>query len=249
MSALRLLLACSICFCLGVLIRPALSQSLSQELATLLQVRQLIATKALQTPEPEHLMQAATEGLLQALADPYSIYLSPPHYSALQAEKSGQIVGLGLEIAYRNQQVLVMSVLDDTPAAASRLRAGDQILKIDHQALSALSWAEINARLSGEIGQAVTLDYLQQGQLRQERLIRQVLKLEPLRAQRLAADLCYLKITTFLSEDLHQKVKQTLETLAPCTQGLILDLQNNPGGLLQEAIEVAGLLGVQGTVV
>lgn len=245
----RALLLCSLCFGLGLLARPAISENLSQQLAVLLQAQQVIASRALQAPPADRLMEAATEGLVTALQDPYSSYLNADNYAALQAEKSGEIVGLGLELAYRQQQVFVMSVLDNTPAAQSRLRPGDRLLKINGQDLSSLSWAEVNARLSGAAGDPVQLEYLQQGQVRSERLIRQVLRLEPVRLQPLPAELCYLRITTFLNAELHQQVKSGLESLPDCSQGLILDLQNNPGGLVQEAVEVGGLLGVQGVIV
>jgi len=242
-------LACALAFGLGALTPAVSGSNLSQKLALWTQVLQLIQSQALNAPNEVELVRQGIRGMLASLNDPYSSYLDPESFAALNVEKGGQLVGLGLELAYREQAVYVMSVLENTPASRSALRPGDQILAIDGVSVAGLNWAEINRRLTGEAGQAVSLRYLQAGQTREERLTRQVLNLQAVRAQALPGQICYLKITTFLNENLHQQVSEQFQTLSDCGQGLVLDLQNNPGGLLTEAVKVAGLLGVEGPVV
>lgn len=241
-----------LCFWLGLLSGPAVAGNFSKQLAKLVQVAQLLATQTLQKPDMDRLMQAAARGMVAALDDPYSSYLSSESYAALSKEQSGEVIGIGVELAYREQHVQVMSVLEDTPAARAGLRSGTEILTIEGRSVERLSWPEINHLLLGEAGQSVELGFrLNAGAaLQQKRLQREVLKLQAVSLIPLRAGVCHLKIQTFFNEQLHEQVAEALLAGADaCEAGLILDLRNNPGGLVTEAVQVAGQLGVQGTVV
>ncbi|PKL80561.1 MAG: hypothetical protein CVV27_00290, partial [Candidatus Melainabacteria bacterium HGW-Melainabacteria-1] len=230
---------------------PQAQAGSSQELGRLLQTLQQIRQRHPQTDDLQ-LMRAATAGLVASLNDPYSSYLSPEDYSALKSEKSGQLIGVGLELAYRDGQVLVMSVLDQTPAAAAGLRPGDQLVAIDDKSLAGLSWHDILRLMQGGIGQGLKLNYrpADGGPPRSATLIRTLLTLSALGFSALPSEVCQLRVRTFFNEFLHQQVQeQLLANMTQCSAGLIVDLRNNPGGLLTEAIQVAGQLGVEGVVV
>ncbi|HEY9841214.1 MAG TPA: S41 family peptidase [Candidatus Obscuribacterales bacterium] len=250
MKTFKLALAMLLAFTLGLNLPGVRAANFSQGFAALLQSLQLIRTQALDSPDELALMRGATRGLVKALADPYSSYLEPDDFQALKAEESGQVVGVGLELAYRQQQVLVMSVLDQTPAEAAGLQPGDRILAIDGQSADQLSWPEILRQMQGLPGQSLNLSVQSHGHLRKLTLVRQILNLQALSFRRLTADICQLRIRTFFNENLHQQVSERLaQSLGDCSGGLILDLRNNPGGLLTEALSLAGQLGIQGTVV
>lgn len=249
---MRLGIAASLLAFVAGLCWPVAQASLSERFTLLLEVRELIESKALQSVSQQSLLEGATEGLLKALNDPYSAYLPPQKFSELTQEKSGQLVGLGFELAYRDQEVLIMSVLEQTPAAEADLRSGDKILAIDGKEIQELDWAGILERLQGNAGSSLSLKVLPIGSAksRELRLTRRLLNLQAVSFQALPLDLCSLRIQTFFNENLAQDVLERLaEDAASCAGGLILDLRNNPGGLLQQAVALAGQLGVSGTVV
>lgn len=226
-------------------------ENLSQGLARLLETLKAIRAKP-NAPDELKLMRGAIQGMLKSLDDPYTNYLDPQDFQALKTEESGHVAGVGVELDYRNQEVVVMSVLDLTPAAKAGLHSGDKILAFDGVEARGLSWPEILNRLQGEAGQPLTLKILPAGQAipRTLTLVRQELNLQAVEFTALPNDVCQLRIRTFFNENLHQEVETKLgEGLDACAGGLILDLRNNPGGLITEAIAVAGQLGIQGTVV
>lgn len=239
-------------FGMGLSTAPAFSADMARQLAVLTQALELIRRHGLDAPDELTLMRAATQGLLDALGDPYSDYLTPAEYEALTSEKSGQLVGVGIEIAWRNEQVLIMSVFDGTPAERAGLRAGERILAINGESLDGLSWARINQLLQGERGEPVSLTRQIPGVAFpvERRLVREVLNLQAVTVQRLPGNACQLRIRTFLNENLHTQVAQVLQQEEPfCGEGWVIDLRNNPGGLLSEAVQVAGQLGIEGAIV
>ncbi|MGV3523662.1 MAG: S41 family peptidase [Candidatus Sericytochromatia bacterium] len=247
----RVLWMC-VAFGMGLSTAPAFSADLARQLAVLTQALELIQRHGLNAPDELSLVRAATQGLIEALDDPYSDYLTPAEYEALTSEKSGQVVGIGIEIAWRNEQVLIMSVFDGTPAERAGLRAGERILAINGETLEGLSWARINQLLQGERGEAISLTRQLPGiaQPVERRLVREILNLQAVTTQRLPGNTCQLRIRTFLNENLHTQVMQLLQQEASfCNEGWVIDLRNNPGGLLSEAVQVAGQLGIEGAVV
>lgn len=248
----RLILGlCLSSFILGLSTRSVDSaQNVSQYLASIYQAYQVIRDQSLYPPSEQELMTAASQGLVRGLNDPYSSFLTQAEFASLEAEQVGEIVGLGMELAYREQQVHIMSVIENTPAAQSQLRSGDIILAINDVSVSELSWFEINQMLTGELHSGIKLTCLQAhtGKEISVRLIREVLNLKAVELKRFEDGICQLKIHTFFNENLHEQILSALNNQGSCS-ALILDLQNNPGGLLQEALKLAGTLGIQGTVV
>lgn len=245
-----LVLACLTAFLSGLSIRAASSEDgVSRKLASFFQAYQVIHSQALQKPNGQDLMNAAATGMVRALGDPYSQFLPSEHFASMEAEKNGEIVGIGMELAYRNQQVHVMTVLENTPAERAGLQSGELIEAIDNTPISDLSWLEINQRLHGKRNSSVTLKVRNEnGEERSVSLKREVLNLKAVELQHFDRNICQLKVYTFFNENLYDQAQSALLNAGSCS-ALILDLQNNPGGLLDEALKLAGALGVQGTVV
>lgn len=231
---------------------PVARASLSQDFAALQQLMGLIRSQALAAPDELSLMRGATQGLVEALDDPYTSYLPPADYAALKEEKSGQVVGIGIELAYREGQVRVMSVLDQTPAAEAGLKPGDLILNIENRQTSELEWHEILRLMQGLPGQPLKLGYQPAGggPVQTRTLVRDILNLQAVELKALSGDICQLRLRTFFNENLAAQVTaQIAAQPEACATGMILDLRNNPGGLLEQALQLAGLFGIQGTVV
>lgn len=226
----------------------------SQELARLMRVTQAVQRYSLQPVSEAALLEGASTGLVNALQDPYSLFLNSSQYQALQAQKSGEVVGIGVELAYREQQAVVVSVLPNTPAQKAGLQSGDRLLAVDGVDLSRLSWAEINTRLQGEKGAVLVLRWqsltpARQRVVREARLQREGLVLTATAFKNQGEGLCTLKVHTFFNETLAEDIAQLLqEEEENCMNGLVLDLRNNPGGLVGQAVELAAVLGVEGTV-
>jgi carboxyl-terminal processing protease len=228
--------------------------SSSQELARLMRVSAAIQRYSLTPVTEAALLEAASAGLVNALEDPYSLFLNSSQYQALQAQKTGEVVGIGVELAYREQQAVVVSVLPDTPAQRAGLQSGDRLLAVDGVDLAKLSWAEINTRLQGKKGEILLLRWqsltpARQRVVREARLQRADLLLTATTFTPKGEGLCTLKVHTFFKETLAEDIAQLLQQEEEnCINGLVLDLRNNPGGLVGQAVDLAATLGVAGTV-
>lgn len=227
----------------------------SSQLARLNNVAKVLSSQALTSVTAVDLWDGASRGVVEALADPYSVFLNVEQYQALESQKRGEAVGIGVELAYREGQAVVVSVLPNTPAQRNGLKAGDRLLAVAGVSLADLSWAEINARLQGQVGESLllrwqsTLASSTQPVVREARFVRENLRLEATRLTSYEGGRCLLHIQTFLSESLVEEAQQHVQdTGADCEQGMVLDLRNNPGGLVGQAVDLAGLFGVEGTV-
>lgn len=257
-NTLALSVAVLSCFGMGLYFPQAAMQSQansSTELARLINVSAVLETHALTSATATDLWDGASRGLVEALSDPYSVFLNAEQYAALQSQKRGEAVGIGVELAYREGQAVVVSVLPNTPAQRNGLKAGDRLLAVDGVSLADLSWADINAQLQGQVGEGLvlrwqsTLSAGSQTVIREARFVRENLRLEATRFTPYPEGRCVLQIHTFLNESLLEEVEGHLQDAAvDCEQGLVLDLRNNPGGLVGQAVDLAALFGVEGTV-
>jgi carboxyl-terminal processing protease len=196
------------------------------------------------------LIQSAMSGMLTSL-DPHSDYLTPDAYNELQDQTRGEYGGLGLEIQSEDGAIKVISPIDDTPASRAGIKPGDFILAVDGQNILGLSVDEAVRQMRGKPGEPVTLTIGRQGvQPFDVKLVREIIQPKSV-TYRMEGDYGYLRLSGF-------NEKATEETLAainalkakdPHMKGLVLDLRNNPGGLLDQAVGVAGLFLDGGEVV
>ncbi len=227
---------------------PAYGNS-SQQLARFMAVLERVQAYSLVPVETSALLEGGSRGLVAALKDPYSLFLNGEEYQTLQNQQSGEAVGIGVELAYREQSAVVVSVLPETPAQRAGLRPGDRLLSVDGVLLENKSWAEINQRLQGEVGQTLVLSWRSFTGVKEATLRRETLRLDAWKLHTKDNSICHLEVRTFFNESLSEELAKALETAQnDCYNGLVLDLRNNPGGLVGQAVEVAGLMGVEGTV-
>ena len=191
---------------------------------------------------PHQLIEGAITGMLNAL-DPHSAYLPPEFYNELQVDTRGTFGGLGIEITVRNGVLTVVSPIEDTPAARAGVRAEDQIIKIEGDFTKDMTLVEAVRRMRGPKGTKVKLTLRREGlaDFIDLTLVREVIKIRSVKSRTLEKGYGYLRITQFQERtaDDMQKAIDKLEEESKPMQGIVLDLRNNPGGLLTQAIKVS----------
>lgn len=197
------------------------------------------------------LLQDAIRGMLAGL-DPHSSYLEPDAFESLQVHTSGEFGGLGIEVGLEDGFVRVITPIDDTPAQRAGIRAGDLIIKLDDTPVQGLSLNEAVDLMRGEIGSEIRLTLVRDGVEKpfEVKLVRAAIKVASVRSRLLEPGYGYLRISQFqlnTGKDLRDALEK-LETEAPLN-GLVLDLRNNPGGVLQAAVEVVDAFLDEGLIV
>jgi len=198
------------------------------------------------------LIEAAINGMLTSL-DPHSGYLDTEKYRDMQVQTRGEFGGLGIEVTMENGLVKVVSPIDDTPAAKAGVESGDLITHIDGEAVMGLTLAEAVEKMRGPVDSKIDLRLLRKGRDEplEVTLSRAIIKISPVRA-RLEDDVAYIRLTTF-NEQTSGEMKDELEELKKQAggklTGLVLDLRNNPGGLLDQAVAVSDAFLDKGEIV
>jgi len=188
----------------------------------------------------QDLIHGAIKGMLQAL-DPHSSYLTPEQYGEMKVDTRGSFEGLGIEITVKDYQLTVVAPIEGTPAERAGILPGDRILKIDGQATKDMTLHEAVAKMRGPRGTKVTLTIVRgESQNPQEiTLVREMIRVKSVRSKELEEGIHYIRIASFqerTSEDLQRSLSEAYDR---GIRGLILDLRNNPGGLLDQAVQVA----------
>ncbi len=202
--------------------------------------------------ETEKLVDGAIKGMLESL-DPHSGYLTEESYRTLQTETEGRFGGLGVEITVRNGLLTVVSPIEDTPAARAGLQPGDQIVGIDDEATEDMTLTEAVKRLRGPKDSSVKLLIRRKGQdkLLTFTLVRAVIEISSVRAAVLEPGFLYMRIAQFQDRTSNNLIEAMAkhQSEAGSYKGVVLDLRNNPGGLLNQAIGVADLFLDSGLIV
>ena len=200
----------------------------------------------------EVLIESAINGMLTAL-DPHSGYLDAKKYRDMQVQTKGEFGGLGIEVTMEDGLVKVVSPIDDTPAHRAGIQAGDVITHIDSEPVLGMSLAEAVERMRGPVDTSIALTLRRPG--REEpidvSMARAVITISPVR-WRAEGDIAYLRVTAFNEQteaNLRTAIEDLQSQLGPGLKGVVLDLRNNPGGLLEQAVAVADVFLDRGEIV
>lgn len=199
----------------------------------------------------EELIEAAINGMLTSL-DPHSSYLNEKNFRDMQVQTRGEFGGLGIEVTMEQGLVKVVSPIDDTPAARAGLQANDFITHLDGTQVLGLSLSEAVERMRGKISSDIVLTIRREGvEPFDVTLTRDVVKIQSVRS-RVEGDVGYVRITTFNEQTdtgLDREIKKIRQELGNDLRGLVLDLRNNPGGLLNQAVRVSDAFLQRGEIV
>jgi len=224
-----------------------------QQLQKFSRVMEMVRQAYVEDVSDEKLIDGALSGMLSSL-DPHSTYLDKEMFSEMQVDTKGEFGGLGIEISAAEGGIRVVTPIEDTPADRAGVHAGDLIIKINDALAKDMSLPEAVKMMRGKPGTAITLTVFREGQNAplEFRIVRDVIRIKSVKSDLLGPDYAYLRITQF-QEHTGSLLKDQLEDLRKRSggklYGAVLDLRNNPGGLLDQAVEVSDLFLNDGNIV
>ena len=196
-------------------------------------------------------MDSAINGLLQSL-DPYSSYMSPEIFQEMQTETSGEFGGLGIEVSMEAGVVKVISPIDDTPASKAGIKAGDYIVKINNIQVQGKSLSEAVDLMRGPVGSGIELTVRRRGVKKALtfNITREIIEVQSVKSDLLDNNIGYIRLTSF-NDNSSQQIKKQIKKLKKNEnlKAFILDLRNNPGGLLSQAIKISDFFLENGEIV
>ena len=196
-------------------------------------------------------MDDAINGMLQSL-DPYSAYMTPEMFSEMQTETSGEFGGLGIEVGMEHGVVKVISPIDNTPASRAGVKAGDYIIKINDTQVQGKTLFQAVDLMRGPVGSAIEITIRRKGVKKSIvfNIIREIIQIESVSAELIDKNIGYLRLSSFnenSSSQLKKKIKEIRKQGS--VKGYIIDLRNNPGGLLSQAIKISDFFLNDGEIV
>jgi carboxyl-terminal processing protease len=205
-------------------------------------VLDVVRSKYVEEPDDAKLIESAITGMLSAL-DPHSAYMNPKDYRDLQTKTRGEFGGLGLEVTMENGVVKVVSPIDDTPAAKAGLLANDLITQIDGEQIVGLTLEQTVEKMRGPVNTPITLTIVRKGVDNpfDVKVVRDIVRIDPVKAHN-EGDVAYIKVTSFNEQthtNLVKAIDEAKKTIGKDLKGYVIDLRNNPGGLLDQAIAVS----------
>jgi carboxyl-terminal processing protease len=247
---LKIVLMILAVFLIGVLIGSgqsqrvsALSNSTYEDLKVFTDVLGLIQKDYVEETKSKDLIYGAIKGMLETL-DPHSAFMPPDMFKEMQEETKGRFEGLGIEITIKDGILTVVSPVEDTPAYKAGVLAGDQIIKIDGESTKNFTLMDSVKRLRGPKGTKVTITIMREGvtKPRDFTLVRDVIPVRSVRHELLEKNYGYIRLSQFQEKtdgDFEKAMKALEEESKGALKGLVLDLRNNPGGLLEQAVKIA----------
>ena len=196
-------------------------------------------------------MDSAIDGLLQSL-DPYSAYMPPEIFDEMQTETSGEFGGLGIEVSMEAGVVKVISPIDDTPASKAGIKAGDYIVKIDNIQVQGKTLSEAVDLMRGPVGSGIELTVRRRGEKKAITfyIVREIIEIQSVKVDTLEEKIGYIRLTSF-NENSGNQIKEKIKDFEKNQkiESYILDLRNNPGGLLSQAIKISDFFLENGEIV
>ncbi len=201
--------------------------------------------------DEQKLIYGAIEGMLKKLDDPYTRFMEPKNFADMQTETQGEFGGLGIVISVKDRMLTVISPIDDTPAARAGIMAGDMIIKIDGKDVIDIALHDAVNLLRGPVGTKVTVTIMREGskETKDYELERQIIKVPSIKYWTIGHDIGYIRLTQFIQTSSEDLEKALINLEKNGVKSIILDLRNNPGGLLTAAVEVGRKFIAKGDIV
>ena len=223
------------------------------ELRTFTEVFAKIKNDYVEDVDDKTLLENAIRGMLSGL-DPHSTYLDPDGYKELQVGTTGRFGGLGIEVGMEDGFIKVISPIDDTPAKKAGMHAGDLIVRLDETPVKGLSLSQAVKIMRGKPGSDIILTVVREGVDAPLKITitRDIIRVKSVKRRMLGDDFGYIRITSFQSktgENLLEEIEKLQESSKDGLKGLVLDLRNNPGGVLSAAVDVSDAFLTKGLIV
>jgi carboxyl-terminal processing protease len=224
-------------------VRNAEGREIYEYLKTYSDVVDIVKKNYVDNVKDQDLIYASIKGMLESL-DPHSSFLTPDMYKDMQTETKGEFGGIGIEITVKDGFPTVITAIEDTPAFKAGLKPSDHIVKIDGKPTKNMGLVDVVKIIRGPKGKPVTLTIVREGLSapKDYEILRDVIVVKSVKSKMLENGYGYVRITQFqerTGKDLDLAVKELTKTAKGSLKGILLDLRNNPGGLLDQAVEVS----------
>ena len=213
-------------------------------------VMQFIQARYVNPPNTTALIDGAIDGMVASLGDPHSIYMPPTMFQELRAHTEGSFGGIGVTMGFKDNIVKIISVLEGTPGEAAGLRAGDEIIAVDGVPTSELRSEEVALRIRGEAGTQVVLRILRDGREEEYTITRDIIQVASVRGTMVdGTTIGYIRIGSFAEHTGEEFTSEMNRLAGEGMTALIIDLRENPGGLITSCVAVAEQVVPAGTIV
>lgn len=229
-----------------------ISKSKYESLELFQRVLHFIETNYVDEVKSKDLLEGAIKGMMDTL-DPHSNFLTAEVFRDMKADTSGKFGGIGIEIGMKDNTLTVVSPMEDTPAWKAGIRTGDKIIRINGENTKGMNLVEAVSKMRGKKGSEIKLTIQRDGsgeKPREHRLVRDTIKVQSVKSELLEGGYGWVRLASF-NEDAARDVKRAIEKLEKGgkLKGLVFDLRGNPGGLLDQAVDVSSLFMDEGTIV
>lgn len=210
----------------------------------------MIKSRYVTEPNGTKLFDGAIDGMVKSLDDPHSIYMEPKMYKELLNQTAGSFGGIGVYIGFKNNKITVVSVMDDTPAKATGIVANDEILAVDDIPVTEIEPEEVAMKIRGEVGSTVKLKLKSKdGNERDVTITRDIIKVKSAQGKMLDDSIAYIRISNF-GEHTGEEFEEVYKKLEDeGMKKIVLDLRQNPGGLITSSVQIANYFVPKGKIV
>ena len=235
-------------FAVGALLRSA--GLYADDVLRFFGVMKFIQSRYVNAPDTTRLIDGAIDGMVASLDDPHSVYMPPSMFKELRQHTEGSFGGIGVTMGFKDNIVKIISVLEGTPGEAAGLRAGDEILAVDGVPTSELQNEEVALRIRGEAGTQVVLRILRDGVEQEYTITRDVIQVASVRGTMVeGTTIGYIRIGSFAEHTGEEFASEMNRLAGEGMTALIIDLRENPGGLITSCVAVAEQVVPAGTIV
>jgi carboxyl-terminal processing protease len=231
------------------------NRSRFEQLELFNKVLHLVETQYYRPVSTEKLIEGALKGMMDTL-DPHSAFLNKDFFEKMQNDTQGEFGGLGLEVTQREGVIYIITPIDDTPAFRAGVLPKDKLVEINHEPIVGMSLEDSMEKMRGKIGEKIHLGVVREGYegIKHFNLVRELIKVKPVKSEIVGDHFAYIRLTQFQKRSA-ESMEEAMKALKSKTEkngglaGIILDLRSNPGGLLDQAVDVSSLFLKEGIVV
>ena len=230
-----------------LLIKPAPSEK--ADMSLFWETWDLVKEKYVNQINDQDLVYGAIKGMVNALGDPYSAFMTPEENKQFEEDMQGSFEGIGAEIGIRDGVLTIIAPLEGMPAEKAGIKAGDKVIKVNDKSTAEMTLNEAVRLIRGPRGTTVSLTILRNGEAQEIKIVRNQIDIKSVKLEQKENNIIYIDINGFLQDTSQEFTIAAAQVLLLNPKGIILDLRNNPGGYLDQAIEVTGWFVDKGEVV